>query len=155
MALIDQKVIAWFQYLHWADINFDRYICYDESPATEIAIAFQWFASEYVVIEGWREVDFHDIDIDELLSKNQNSIDLLRRARNAVFHYQQSPFDKRLEEFAKEFHESGWLVDLHQLFLKFMLCYPESIYPYGERREEFANSFYEIVGWKPCLLQAT
>jgi hypothetical protein len=153
--VIEQKVISWFQYLHWADINFDRYICYDESSVTEIAIAFQWFASEYVAIEGWKKVGFRDSEIDELLSKNQNSIDLLRRARNAVFHYQTTPYDKRLEEFAKQFHKDGWLVELHQLFLKFMLAYPGAIYPYSERRKEFVSSFYEIVGWKPCLLKTT
>jgi hypothetical protein len=79
----------------------------------------------------------------------------LRRARNAVFHYQTTPYDKRLEEFAKQFHKDGWLVELHQLFLKFMLAYPRAIYPYSERRKEFVSSFYEIVGWKPCLLKTT
>jgi len=150
---LDEKVIAWGQYLHWADINFNRHFCSDEDTPTEIAISFQWFASEYVVIEGWREINHHEKTIFTLLDSNAEGIDLLRRARNAVFHFQKSPLDKRLMEFATAYGASGWLFDLHQAFLSYLLAYPSSVYPYSERKEEFVSEFFDIVGWKPEPLQ--
>lgn len=46
-----------------------------------------WYASVYVVIEGWISLGLKDPVIDSLLS-NQVMVDRLRRFRNATYHFQ-------------------------------------------------------------------
>lgn len=152
--MIDQKIVAWAQYLHWADINFNRFMSSEDDIASSIGIAFQWFASEYVAIEGWKEIELESAIISKILEENEEGIGILRRARNAVFHFQVAPLEKRLFDFASEFGSNGWLIDLHQAFLAYLLDYPASIYPYDYRREEFGEKFFELAGWKPCLLRS-
>lgn len=147
--MIDRQIVSWAQYLHWAEINFNRYICDEGETAEEIAKALLWFASEYVVIEGWRESQFTEPEIEGILERNAESIEILRRARNAVFHFQKEPYEKRIMAFAVEFERDGWLVDLHEAFLRFLRNFPRSVYPYDERFSEFEAAFYEIIGWQP------
>jgi hypothetical protein len=45
-----------------------------------------WYGDLYVVIEGWTALGLSDIKIDALL-KSPN-VELLRRYRNGVFHFQ-------------------------------------------------------------------
>ena len=146
---LDGKIVAWAQYLHWADLNFNRHLSGDENISTEIAIAFQWFASEFVVIEGWKELNHARSSISALLAENAKEVELLRRARNAVFHFQKAPLDNRLSEFATGYGATGWLVDLHQEFLRYLLKYPTLVYPYSGRRKEFVSTFFDVVGWIP------
>lgn len=153
---LDRKIISWAQYLQWADINYNRYICDEENTTTEeIAKCLQWFASEYVVIDGWTEIKATNEKIDKILTEKSSSIQLLRRARNAVYHYQKKPLDKRLIEFVSDFSHDSWLIDLHEFFLMYLLNYPASIYPYEERKEEFVYKFYEVIGWKPYVSKTT
>jgi hypothetical protein len=44
-----------------------------------------WYGGLYVVIEGWRELKLTDNTIDILLQSP--NVELLRRYRNAVFHF--------------------------------------------------------------------
>ena len=151
---LDENLISWAQYLRWADVNFNRYVCSDEDTATEIAIAFQWFASEYVVIEGWKEIKHRENGVTTILDANAEGIELLRRARNAVYHFHKSPLDKKLVDFAIAFGANGWLIDLHQSFLKYLLDYPAAVYPHSVRKEEFIGDFFGLVGWRPELLRS-
>jgi hypothetical protein len=45
-----------------------------------------WYAALYVVIEGWRDLGLADATIDALLQSP--NVDLLKRYRNGVFHFQ-------------------------------------------------------------------
>ncbi|ANF30821.1 hypothetical protein A0130_03200 [Leifsonia xyli] len=45
-----------------------------------------WYAALYVVIEGWKELDLSDSEVDGFLSDDRT--DKLRVFRNKVFHYQ-------------------------------------------------------------------
>ncbi|WP_407194628.1 hypothetical protein [Bradyrhizobium sp. STM 3566] len=51
----------------------------------------------YVVIEGYRPLELKEEAIDALLGANDYE-SRLRRFRNAVFHYQADPFDKRTKK---------------------------------------------------------
>jgi len=148
--LIDMKLVSWAQYLHWSDINFNRYVCSDDEDSSyNISIALQWFASEYVVIDGWKEIQHHDTLIDDFVRLNASDIELLRRARNAVYHFQKNPLDDKLMDFSHAYSKNGWLVDLHMAFLNYLRNYPESVYPFKERKDEFIEKFFGIVGWRP------
>lgn len=58
-----------------------------------------WYASIYVVTEGWFELGFEDHVIDELLKSD--NLDLLKRYRHGVFHYQKQYNDMRFLELLK------------------------------------------------------
>lgn len=56
-----------------------------------------WYGGLYVVIEGWRKLQLVDSVIDELLgSKN---VELLKRYRNGVFHFQSKYSNSRFTDF--------------------------------------------------------
>lgn len=87
---------------------FLRRIKRDQSPeATDpvtsmddlIAMSL-WYATVYVVIEGWREAKLADPELDALLADSH--VDRLRRFRNQVFHYQREYDNPRLLEFLGE-----------------------------------------------------
>lgn len=52
-----------------------------------------WYAALYVVCEGWRDLMLSDTEIDGLL--NSPHLEILKRFRNGVYHYQPDYFDKR------------------------------------------------------------
>jgi hypothetical protein len=155
-SIADDKIISWAQYLHWADLNFDRYLLNDddEEPSVKIALACHWFASEYVVIEGWLKLKKDSQEIEKLLHGNEDSIDLLRRARNVVYHFQDNPLDKRLEEFITDGSRVLWLAQLHKKFIEYLIEYPTLVWPFKDhRRDEFVSNFYELIGWTPCTIK--
>jgi hypothetical protein len=53
-------VVAWGQYVHWAQLQFERFVSMDEncSDSERTGIVAHWLAAEYVVLEGWRELGF-------------------------------------------------------------------------------------------------
>src|SRR5580704_16988360 len=73
-----------------------------------------WYATLYIVIEGWRELRLSDPKVDELLASP--NVDLLRRYRNGVFHFQQDYFDHRQIGFFDTAGAKQWLHDLHNAF---------------------------------------
>jgi hypothetical protein len=77
-----------------------------------------WFGSLFVVIEGWRELGLSDERIDTLL--RTNNVDLLRRYRNGVFHFQRDYFDERLMGFLRDgVNRMEWIRQLHYEFEQF------------------------------------
>jgi hypothetical protein len=87
---------------------FMRRIKRDQSPAATdpvtsmddmIALSL-WYATVYVVIEGWRKTKLADPELDVLLADSR--VDRLRRFRNQVFHYQREYDNPRLLEFLGE-----------------------------------------------------
>jgi hypothetical protein len=55
------------------------------------------YATLYVVIEGWHKLDLHDAEVDRLLTNS--FVNLLRRFRHGVYHFQPKYFDNRLLDF--------------------------------------------------------
>lgn len=105
------ELLALHKYFLNADFLRDvfmRRIKRDQSPAAtdpvtstddEIAMSL-WYATLYVVIEGWRESKLADPELDTLLADSH--ADRLRRFRNQVFHYQREYDNPRLIEFMGE-----------------------------------------------------
>jgi Resolvase, N terminal domain len=56
-----------------------------------------WYGGLYVVIEGWQELSLSDAVIDATLQSP--NVDLLRRYRNGVFHFQRDYNDERFLAF--------------------------------------------------------
>jgi hypothetical protein len=52
-----------------------------------------WYAGLFVVVEGWRELKLDDLIPNQLL--RSRNVDLLRRFRNSVFHYQTNFLDEQ------------------------------------------------------------
>ncbi len=91
------KVASWGRYVHWAQLNGDHWICADEhTPSESIALSFQFFASMYVAIEGWEQLNLKDTQIESILQNNKQGILLLKRARNAVYHFQKQIFNEKM-----------------------------------------------------------
>lgn len=70
-----------------------------------------WFASLYVVIEGWRALGLADARIDQLISTGP--VDALRRFRNATFHFQ--PADLKQQQWFETDH-FNWAEELTARF---------------------------------------
>jgi hypothetical protein len=64
-----------------------------------------------VVTEGWRELGLVDSEVDLLLTSD--NLDILRRFRNGVFHYQEDYFDRRLTDLINNQDAVDWAVRLH------------------------------------------
>lgn len=104
------RVLALHKYFLNADFVRDvfmRRMNREQSPAEvdfatsmddSIALSL-WYATVYVVIEGWREAGISDSEVDELLGDDR--VDDLRRFRNQIFHYQREYDNPKLLEFLR------------------------------------------------------
>jgi hypothetical protein len=80
-----------------------------------------WLATLYVIVEGWAELKLADRKIDELI-QNRTRVNLLRRFRNGVFHFQPDYFSSRAAGFLSGRKEHGlWAQRLHEAFGEFFL----------------------------------
>lgn len=79
-----------------------------------------WYATFYVLIEGWQKLKLSDPKIDEYLqSKN---VDLLRRYRNGVFHFQHKYFDSRFLELMENGDDIvNWVRGLRDEFSRWFI----------------------------------
>ena len=59
-----------------------------------------WYGGLYVVIEGWKCLKLKDFEIDKLLLSL--NVGLLRRYRNATFHYQNEYWSKKFTDFMEK-----------------------------------------------------
>jgi hypothetical protein len=73
-----------------------------------------WYAGLYVVVEGWGELRLNDPKVDELLESPH--VDLLRRYRNGVCHYQREYADPRFLDMISAQGVVPWVQDLNQAF---------------------------------------
>jgi hypothetical protein len=79
-----------------------------------------WYAGLYVVVEGWRELGLQDEEIDLLLESS--NVDLLRRYRNGVFHFQRTYYDNRFLELMGEGEDVvEWVHGLANAFGRYFL----------------------------------
>ena len=74
-----------------------------------------WYGCLFVVVEGWLSLGLRDDGVDNLLSSPE--LDLLRRYRNAAFHYQDAYLHEKFMTFIREGESSAtWVRELHQAF---------------------------------------
>lgn len=78
-----------------------------------------WYAALYVVVEGWQELKLADTEIDVLLSSP--NIDLLRRFRNGVCHYQRNYSDPRFLDLMQAQGVVPWVRQLNLAFGRYFL----------------------------------
>lgn len=95
-------------------------------PTTDAKQAERWlngpfayvcyfFAGLHVVLEGWMRLGLSDPEIDRL--RLSPHVDLLRRFRNAAFHFQRDYFDARYKDFtANDEALRQWADMLHDAF---------------------------------------
>lgn len=85
-------------------------------PTTRIGITMGIFHGlVYVVIEGWKEIGLSDPEIDKLLASP--NVDLLRRFRNGVFHFQGDGLvSDKLAEFCKSPDAFAWVTTLMKAY---------------------------------------
>lgn len=152
------KFLSWGRYLYWSDILLCRFYEFIEiSNDTEgaegwyfYALMSQWYASVWVVIEGWLELKIKDDIIDGLLKGWPDFCNLLRKYRNCVYHYQKSMTDNRFVEFLRKGDEHAyWIRSLHDEFQRFFWEYPEKITNSKEHIQEIREMIKEVIGWVP------
>lgn len=79
-----------------------------------------WFSTLYVVIEGYRSLKLNDDAIEKLL-EDKDKVDILRRYRNTIFHFQPEYFDDRNVAFMNSANTIlPWLKELRIAFAKFI-----------------------------------
>ena len=77
-----------------------------------------YYALLYVVVEGYRDMGYKAQSIDELLIKEEY-VEQLRRFRNAIFHFQNTPISEKLLNFLEAKDSEHWIKKLHAVFEKF------------------------------------
>jgi len=126
------EVFALHRYFIWADrmrVHF-RDSLLREPPGTDDkqvardAHAYPymayWYGGMHVVIEGWRELQLTDLEIDGLLDSPH--VELLRRYRNGAFHFQRQYFDERFTGFWGEGDDGAkWIHRLRETFSRWFL----------------------------------
>lgn len=129
------EIITLHRYFIWADrmrVHFDEILkkvgsepVTSNLPKTENGIdtflyMSLWYGTFYVLIEGWQELGLSDPKIDALL-KSPN-VDLLRRYRNGVFHFQKEYYDKRFMKLMSEGKDiANWIRDLRDEFSRWFI----------------------------------
>lgn len=153
-----EKLVSWSRYLYWSDILRKQFYEFMEKSCDIegddkwyfYGIMSQWYASVWVVIEGWRELKLKDDTIDCLLEEYSDYCTLLRQYRNCIFHYQEKMTDKRLIALFEKGKESVlWLHVLWQEFQRFLWEYPEHLMVTQSQVKEFRESIRECTGWMP------
>lgn len=152
-----EQVMAWGRYLYWCDLHRQRFDAWMEEPHDVgqdaagwhfIALIAQWYASLWVVVEGWVEAKFEDASIKDILSQSEYC-DLLRRFRNGVYHFQPRIIESRLLGFLAEVERTvAWVELLHLEFLRFFWDFVHSI-PGRENQLEARDAVTGIIGWIP------
>jgi len=156
-SLLDQ-ILAWARYLSWCDMHRGRLDRYDErtddgTPDVEkwyfIALLTQWYASLWVVIEGWQQIPFADPEIDDLIDSSPRFCGLLKRFRNGVYHFQPNLLEPRLIDFLEKSDVTMlWARLLHHEFLRFFWELLDSI-PGEDNKQNIRDSVREMIGWLP------
>jgi hypothetical protein len=146
------KVLAWGQYVHWADLQFGHFraLTESDSDADRIGICAHWLASENAVVEGWHKLGLEDVTITELLSRYPEHCDMLRRCRNAVYHFQPEMLDQRITACLTDSNEElTWSVALHFEFQRFLLHFPYYYLGTWQECNDLAVEVRATIGWLP------
>ncbi len=81
-----------------------------------------WYAALYVVVEGWRELELEDEEIDGLLESR--NVGLLKRYRNGVFQFQRTYYDKRFLDLITDGENvAEWVRSLSSAFGRYFLAH--------------------------------
>ncbi|MGF6467608.1 hypothetical protein [Paraburkholderia youngii] len=78
-----------------------------------------WYSLLYVVVEGYRELGQIYEPLEEVLAKAEY-VDLLRRFRNATFHFQRDALNDKLIDFLEKKDSEIWIRDLNKQLEAFL-----------------------------------
>lgn len=151
-----EPFLTWARYLYWADVmrrHWDTYMTHhgqEPDIAEWLGTSAYWYASLYVVVEGWEAQQLKDPIIDALLTHSAGFRDRLRRYRNAVFHYTTSLTEPRLVDFMKDGEAHLlWTLALHDEFCRFYREWVHNFTGTEDQKGELRKSIADIVGWVP------
>jgi hypothetical protein len=152
-----EQVFAWARYVYWADVECQQYDAHeqvDDEPTTGLTfvLMLKWYASLYVAIEGWAPCPLLDDTVDELLTDSAftRNLDLLRRFRNGVYHYQPDLISDKLLGFLREANQTvTWAFLVHSEFKRVLweLAHPAGL-P-AEKQTELTDLLADLIGWWP------
>lgn len=124
------ELLALHRYYIWANRlreHFDNAIAMAPTSVRPEQIFFDdrglflshWYAALYVVVEGWQELQLTDPEINPLLTSA--NLDLLRRFRNGVCHYQRNYSDPRFLDLAQAQGVVPWVRQLNSSLGRYFL----------------------------------
>ena len=157
------ETLAFARYLSWADLmsrlfetEANRDISVEDSDQLRdhewrwFGLMCYWYSSVHVVVEAWDKLGFSDPVVDRLLAHPKQFRSLLRRHRNAVFHYQRSLVDPKLIEFlAQGAAHVYWVRALHQEFIRFLFQDLVGRMVTDEQRAELRTEIESMLHWFP------
>ena len=128
----NSEIYTLHKYYIWANsmrVHYDKFFQREKPDMKNKEVFFEviqymsfWYSALFVVVEGWRDLGLEDERINELL--DSHLVDLLRRFRNGVFHYQRNYFDNRFWNFIEEKEESAsWVRVLNREFGRYFLTW--------------------------------
>ena len=110
------------RYYIWADrmrFHFDQELRRRNITSGQFELSIEelmymslWYAQLYTVIEGWKNLRLQDAVVDVLLLQADH-VDLLRRYRNGVDHFQKDYFSQRFTNFVAMADSAVWIRNLH------------------------------------------
>ena len=130
MSATDDPVFSLHRYYIWANnlrALYDQYITteWDKDKEQPFDVVLHnylsyWYAGLYVVIEGWGNLNLSDPAIDGLLESP--NVQLLKRYRNGVFHFQKNYFDERFLTLIRDGEDVvTWICSLREELSRFFL----------------------------------
>ena len=146
------KLLAWGQYLHWCELQFVEYCTTSElsSASHVVGVTAHWLAALHVVLEGWKKLQYKDDKIAKLLSLYPENEAVLRRCRNAVYHFQAEILDERIGALLSDANEAfAWSLALHFEFQRFLVDFPHGVSPSREENKMLASEMALCIGWWP------
>jgi hypothetical protein len=157
------SLFSYAKYLSWADLQnrlFEAEI--QKTPLPEDGKALRehewrwwglmsyWYASLYVVVEAWDELNFSDPVVDRLLKHPRDFRSLFRRYRNAVFHFQRSMFSEKILGFLQAGPELVfWVRALHDELIRAFREHLRRQVVTDEQFDELLEGFEEALQWSP------
>lgn len=110
------------RYYIWADrmrLHFDQELRRRNTTSDQFELSIEefmyislWYAQLYTVIEGWKKLGLQDGAVDILLLQADH-VDLLRRYRNGVDHFQKDYFSTKFTNFVAMTGSALWIRSLH------------------------------------------
>lgn len=150
--------ISWARCLYWAELNRARF--FEETGEPQPADTWNWkwwafmsqfYASLWVVVEGWKALKLRDPDIDFLISHSPNNCKLLKQFRDSVYHCTPHLLDPRTLAFGGD-AVTFWANALHEEFQRYYWEWPERSGITPEQVNEMRSSMLNLVGWIPTEL---
>lgn len=157
------REISWFRYLYCnkllkeqfessLELPIENFVYWHNPPGFVYMMYF--FGGLYTLIEGWKELALSDPVIDSILAHQAPLIDLLRRCRNAAFHYQADPLIPKLGQFLKTGERHIVLAhQLHEEFVRYYWSWVEKRHGTEEEKAQLKESLRRLVGWFPRTLK--